>query len=309
MEGFKNILVYVDRRADSAYGLERAFHLARAQQARLRLLRVLEPVDQSRWLFSDDPMAAQIRDSILEENLADLEMRLRPIHEAGVSATAEARWGTPFVEVLREVVAGDHDLVVKTATRRGEGGPYVLGPTAMHLVRKCPCPVWVKLPKPGPSRRVLAVLDPTDGSEAQDELNRRIVVLAATLARNLGGDWHAARIWDSPVAGLSEAVRPGAVEAALSRRVADVAGAEVDRALSGCSEARDSGRVHLLRGLARDVLPRFAKREGFDIVVMGAVGAEADAGVLISESAEAVLQRIGCSVLVCKPITRERRSS
>jgi universal stress protein E len=57
--------------------------------------------------------------------------------------------GREFIEIIKEVLRSNHDLVIKTA--RGMGGAIgiLLGATAMHLLRKCPCPVWMMKPEPG----------------------------------------------------------------------------------------------------------------------------------------------------------------
>ena len=57
--------------------------------------------------------------------------------------TAKVLGGSPFIEVIKEVLRQGHDLVMMAA--EGEGGveDALFGSTSTHLMRKCPCPVWV----------------------------------------------------------------------------------------------------------------------------------------------------------------------
>lgn len=81
--------------------------------------------------------------------------------------------GTPFIEVIREVQRGKHDLVIKSA----EGSTGVLsnlfGVTDMHLMRKCPCPVWIFKPEKQERHNcIVAAVDPDPNVEANAELNK-----------------------------------------------------------------------------------------------------------------------------------------
>jgi len=58
--------------------------------------------------------------------------------------------GTGFLQIIRTVLRNGHDLVIKPA----ENPDFIerlFGSDDMHLLRKCPCPVW--LTKPGKSRK------------------------------------------------------------------------------------------------------------------------------------------------------------
>jgi universal stress protein E len=53
----------------------------------------------------------------------------------------------------------------------------------MHLMRKCPCPVWVMNPdQPKHYSHILAAVDPTPSNEERDTLNVKIMDPATSLA-------------------------------------------------------------------------------------------------------------------------------
>jgi universal stress protein E len=54
----------------------------------------------------------------------------------------------------------------------------------MHLMRKCPCPVWVMKPtRRERFHRILAGVDPSFADEEENLLNIKIIDLATSLAK------------------------------------------------------------------------------------------------------------------------------
>src|SRR5207245_11145809 len=88
--------------------------------------------------------------------------------------------GKGWLEIIRQVLRGGHDLVL-VGTRNFTGvRRMLLGNTALKLFRRCPCPVWVT--RPEPLDRHLNVLVASD-LKPVSELALR---LAVSLARALG---------------------------------------------------------------------------------------------------------------------------
>jgi len=73
--------------------------------------------------------------------------------------------------------------------------------------------------------------------------------------------------------------------------------------LSGIVATHDlaPGRVRLEQGAASEVLPRFVETLGAALLVMGAVSRSRLQEVFLGSTAERVLDRVGCDVLVVKP--------
>ena len=58
---------------------------------------------------------------------------------------------------------------------------------------------------------------------------------------------------------------------------------------------------HFPQGAARTVIADFAAKAGIEALVLGSVGRSGLPGLVIGETAEAILQRVACAVLVVKP--------
>ena len=147
------------------------------------------------WTRPGDASDA-LREVVEENEHAALEDRLEPLREAGIPAVGGVRWGKPWVELIRAVVHDRHDLVVKTAEGAARGTGLFFGSTALHLIRKCPCPVWIAgNPSDAESGQILAAVNPHIGDPTRFALASRILNLAAGLVGVVGERLDVAAVW------------------------------------------------------------------------------------------------------------------
>ncbi len=112
-----------------------------------------------------------------------LEKLIAPIRERGVRIDAKVLTGIPFIEIIRQVLKYKYDLVMKTAAGATGTKAMLFGSTALHLMRKCPCPVWINKPTmQGRYTRVMAAVDADVWDTTKAKLNRVILDLATSLA-------------------------------------------------------------------------------------------------------------------------------
>ena len=166
MKRFKQILYYTDAGESSRAALERAAELALRNRGRLTVLGVEQLPLDLQFLAPALP-AAELWEMATQDLRERLELFVEPVREQKLQLDIEVLIGTPFIEIIRRVLDHGHDLVMMSA-EGGRGGPkgLLFGSTSLHLMRKCPCPVWVI--KPGPHRRferILAAVDPDPRDE------------------------------------------------------------------------------------------------------------------------------------------------
>src|SRR5512134_4093640 len=110
MKRFKNILAVVDPGRDQDGALERAAALARENGARLAAMVCL---DSSLPRGEGDV----IRQAIIAGMTERLAAMAEPVRELGTEVDIRIVFGEPFIEIIRRVLRGQHDLVVKEAHR------------------------------------------------------------------------------------------------------------------------------------------------------------------------------------------------
>ena len=64
---------------------------------------------------------------------------------------------------------------------------------------------------------------------------------------------------------------------------------------------RKKPKVHLIKGDPSTVIPRVAKSQKIDLIVMGTVCRTGLPGLIIGNTAESILNQVNCSVLTVKP--------
>ena len=231
------------------------------------------------------------------ERLAEIA---RGLSGEGVDTRALALAGKPWLDVLREVVRSEYDLVIVATAARARG----FDSDTQQLLRKCPCPVWVV--RPGRAQRidrVLAAIDVTATDRVQRSLNTQILGHAAAVAERMDADLHIVHAWR--VVGEEQLRRMGMSARTAAGHDSDWRadyGRLVDELLEGHQLDAHRTHIHLIEGSPSSVIPRVAEQEEIDLIVMGTVCRTGVAGFLIGNTAESVLQEVGCAVLAVKPI-------
>jgi nucleotide-binding universal stress UspA family protein len=308
MQRFKNILVVADSADKQNTAFERSAGLALRNRALLTVACVVESVPEADAGIPErrcaDLQGMRIQEVMIQEDLRRLETLIAPLRDAGVEVQTRILRGTPFLEIIREVLRNQHDLVMMTAD--GESGltGALFGSTSIHLMRKCPCPVWVI--KPAHAKfyaRILAAVDPHPSDRELNALNIKIIELAASLARAERSELYIVHTWNaSRISSLGTRYSRGNMEPVVS----DVEQEHVSRLnelLQLCPLDDVRHQVHLLEGDAGDLIPAMARRKRADVIVMGTVCRTGVAGFFIGNTAEKVLRQVDCSVLTVKPDT------
>jgi nucleotide-binding universal stress UspA family protein len=315
MERFNNVLCVVDPGRPAGALLERAFSLARNNQAQLTIVAVEPRLTAGIGMPEGGPISAELQQARAADTLQQLERAVASFR-SGVTVGIKLLTGTVFLEVVREVLRNVHDLVIK-APEDPDWIDRLFGSDDMHLLRKCPCPVWlVKHSRPTPCRRVLAAVDvdadhPSPELAVRHALNVKILELAVSLALADFAELHVAHAWT--------AVGESALRGALLRhpdsevdtyveRVRQQHERDLDDLLREVTDTRSGDAVrylspqrHLVKGAPQKEIPQLASNLEVDVVVMGTVARTGVPGFIIGNTAEAILEQLDCSVLAVKP--------
>lgn len=309
MERFRNILCVVEQASD-ATALERAVSLAENNQASLTVARVIPPLATDLRLPEGGPTSSALREWSNAEHLAALESVARP-YGSRVGLGLRLLQGTAFLEIIRAVLADGYDLVIKAA----EDPPYLrrlFGADDMHLLRKCPAPLWLTRPAEKTNYgRILAAVDfdPAEPQKAANALNRTILELAAALSVSDFAELHVVHAWDAPAEDVirrwaavpdSAATDYAEAERSAHARGLEQIGAKLKEWLGDESYDYIAPRYHLPRGSAVGVVPHLAAELEADLVVMGTVARTGISGLIIGNTAESILEQLPCAVLAVK---------
>lgn len=299
MNRFKNILFVTEAAVDQASAVARAVSLAENNQAELTIIDVISPVAND---YRADIMAYHIKamESLIEPYKNRLKIRL------------DMLMGTAFIEVIRAVLRNSHDLVIK-APENPDFMKRLFGSDDMHLLRKCPCPVWLmKPPEKSNYNCILAAVDfdPLKSADVERALNQEILELASSIALSEFASLHLVHAWEALAEGTLRARGDSTVKGIttyvenqyllhqkslhrLDEMLRDRIGTDAYNYISP--------RFHLPKGPARKMIPSLAVELQADLIIMGTVARTGISGLIIGNTAEAILGQLTCSVLAIKP--------
>jgi len=301
------ILAVLDPTTDAQPALARAATLARRSGATLELFICDFDPSLSGQPFFDTDKLRQLREEFVSERLAYLEEAAEDLRDQGLAVETHVHWDNPaYRGIVRRVQESSPDLVVKdthfhTVLRR-----TLFTNTDWSLIRACPAPLLLAKAADWPdSPRVLAALDPGHLGDKPAELDHDILEWSELVASRMGGEVHAVHAF-FPAALLAATTTLAGLPLASGMTAAEIVDSERQRIAGLLAEvvgahALPMGRVRLEQGAAAEVLPRVAEQLGAALVVMGAVSRSRLQEVFLGSTAERVLDRIGCDVLVVKP--------
>lgn len=244
-----------------------------------------------------------------------LEAIARKLRHKGILVSVSAQFDYPVYEaVIRETTRLKADLIV-AEQHQGHRAASLLHLTDWELLRLSPVPVLlVKDPHAYRHPTILAAVDPDHTYAKPLWLDAEILNAGEAVARALHGTLHAVHAY-APIPAL--AFPSGAITeeevAATCARSAEAANERLKRAL--CDAEIRNAVPHVSRRHPSDAIPEVASELRSSLVVMGAVSRTGFKRLLIGNTAERVLDRLSCDVLVIKPshlvtrISQERRGA
>jgi nucleotide-binding universal stress UspA family protein len=309
---FSNILLVIDERTDHVAALKRGVALARNNQALLTVCAIVDKIPGNISMSVIAITPREVLDIAVTETRDWLDDTVKTAAADGVSIHAKVLVGKPFIEIIRQVLRNNHDLVIKPADADSGLREVLFSSTDMHLMRKCPCPVWIIEPTEHQKyRRILAAVDQAPEEPVKDMLNRQILEMSTSLAQAEHGEVHIVHAWEvfgedllrSHSWDFSEAEFDAMVgeEAATRRRwlesLVEKYAASADKNTTDAPDVQ----LHVIKGSAQQVVPKLAHELAVDLVVMGTVARTGIAGFFMGNTAESILTQLECSVLTLKP--------
>jgi len=312
MKRFKNIL-FVKSENNNMSAFLHAVTLAKHNQAHLTLMQVIDEIPDLYGYGMSNETAKNVKEDTLKSYRKELE-ELATSCEHEVNIDIQVLEGKPFLTIIREVIKKDYDLVIKTA----DGDTWVTSQLfcsiGKHLLRKCPCPVWLVKPLPGKKIEcIIAAVDFDDpGKNYENEaLNKKIIEMAISLAHREGAELHIIHAWEAIAKNFYSSSRSGLSELDVENYISETR--ELHESHVYQLRLKTQGwagldtfesvnpKFHTCNGRVQTIIKQETQKLGADLVVMGTLSRVGIPGFFIGNTAETILNRINCSVLAIKP--------
>ena len=310
MKRFSNILFTVTSDGDVSASFGKAVSLARNNQAKLTVAGVIDANDEAKELASSGK--SPLLDAMVESKQNQLDALTKDISLDDTQVETKILIGYGFIEIIREVLNFERDLVIKSLESSESIGQKLLGSMDMKLLRKCPCPVWlIRSSQQHGFREILVGLDYQPDNDTADELNMQLLQMASSLALTEFSELHILHAWDFAFELFYRSSRSGN----STEEVEEMIKEEEDMRRQWLTElvdkycstvGKEAGNylkpiIHLIKGNPKVVVPECAREIGAELVVVGTVCRTGIPGLIIGNTVEEILNQIDSSVLAVKP--------
>lgn len=293
--GFRNVLLCVLAERGATAAVRRLLGV----MPRGATLTIAEVIPEPSLLEQLLHGAEQVEE-LLQSGHRDAERRverlLRAVERAGddVEVTSVIDVGHGALSLVTRAIAAEHDLLAVVVGEDGDGA------LVRRLIRKSPCPVWVLRPTRAARPRVVAAIDP---EPEQESLNGAVMAAAEAVA-GVDGVLCVVNAWEMYGESTMRSSAFVHVEPEEIERRREAVREAHERAVRDLVDGRpDPGRweVEVRPGPAAAVVDEVIDRHHATTLVLGTVGRSGLSGLVMGNTAEKLVDRVGCSVLAVKP--------
>ncbi len=306
MPKFGTVLCVVDPEQPDSPAVRRAAWLASTLGAEVDLLAV----HYNETLLNKPLRKQSLLEASRTQAVEDIRRRLEPVAaQLGdanrIKVTANVIWDHPVHEgIVRYASASGADIVIKDARHHSALRIAMLSNQDWQLIRCCQQPLWIVKRDTLPERlRFIAAVDPLHKHDKPAALDETILRLGQSLATATRGSLHVLHAFDPRIA-MSAAEHNAYIPVSLplsdiEDQIRELHASRFDQVIYPYDIADE--RRHLVTGLPDEEIPRLATRLDAVAVVMGAIARNPLKRLFIGSTAERMLNRLTCDLIVVKP--------
>ena len=183
---YTRILVPLDGSTVAEQVLPYVRQVATALKSSVELLRVTEPAPPGLTNPRRNVDLDQVIENIRCQDQEYLDRVVRPLEEAGVSATCVAKVGAPAVQIVEEAERRPDTLIAMSTHGRSGIARWVFGSVTDRVLHATTTPLLIVRSReeeaPTPGTTLKTVIVPLDGSEMAEQVLPHVVALARDMA-------------------------------------------------------------------------------------------------------------------------------
>ncbi|HAK34619.1 MAG TPA: universal stress protein UspE [Pantoea sp.] len=301
MSRYQNMLVAIDPQQDDQPALRRAVYLNQRIGGKIKAyLPIYDFSYEMTTLLSPDERAS-MRQGVISQRTEWIREQARAYLEAGVEIEIKVVWhNRPYEAIIQEVLAHGHDLVLKMAHQHDRLEAVIFTPTDWHLLRKCPCPVWMVKDQPWPEGgKAVVAVNLASEEPHHDELNQKLIRETTRLAEMVNHtEVHLVGAY--PITPINIAIELPDFDPSVYNDAIRGQHLVAMKALSQKFAIREEF-THVAKGLPEEVIPDIASQLSAGIVVLGTIGRTGLSAAFLGNTAEQVIDHLRCDLLAIKP--------
>ncbi|WP_168400783.1 universal stress protein UspE [Erwinia amylovora] len=298
---YQNILVVIDPQQDDQPALRRAVYLNQLLGGKITcFLPIYDFSYEMTTLLSPDERVT-MRKGVVIQRTEWIRGQAQAYITAGVQIDIKVVWhNRPFEAIIHEVINSHHDLVIKMTHQHDRLQAVVFTPTDWHLLRKCPCPVWMVKDQVWPEGgKALVAVNLASEEPHHDPLNTKLVKETLALAERVNHtEVHLVGAY--PVTPINIAIELPDFDPDVYNEAIRGQHLLAMKALRQPFSI-DEKFTHVEKGLPEEVIPELAERLDAGVVVLGTIGRTGLSAAFLGNTAEQVIDHLRCDLLAIKP--------
>lgn len=282
----------------------RAAKLAELHECSLDIVLSDPTIGFLRKSFMISADSQQISETVQQAQREELDRIVDALSDYDVTVTTSVLQERPASDaIVAKSLEVEPLFVVKGTAYHSAAERAVFTFNDWQLIRKLDYPLWlVKVHEWRDEPVVVAAVDPMHPDDEAGLLTRSIVETGQSLAKKVGGKLmlvNTYELLEEVSAWAKLEFKPLKVPMEeLQQKMRDEHRRHLDSLAA--ATAIDPGAIHLLPGRTREILPSFAREQGADLVIMGAVARSGLKRRLIGSTAEHVLDHLPCDILIVR---------
>ncbi|MDH3612971.1 MAG: universal stress protein [Gammaproteobacteria bacterium] len=246
----------------------------------------------------------QIADSIRQAQDEELESLSSAVAAPGLTVTTSIITDRPASDaIVAKALECEPTFVVKGTAYHSPAERATFTFTDWQLIRKLDYPLWLVKPQDWKEKPVIvAAVDPMHRHDKERTLDQAIVDAGKTLAAKCDGELHLLHTYERLNAIGAYTKLKFIPRKAPIHEIEEKMRAEYRRHLDSLAAKNEiePNAIHQLPGRTRDILPTFARANGADLVIMGALARTGLKRRIIGSTAEQVLDHLHCDILIAR---------
>ncbi|AKH89131.1 universal stress protein UspE [Edwardsiella tarda] len=301
MADYQKILVAIDPNQDDQPALRRAVYLVQRNGGQILAFLPIYDLSYEMTTLLSPSERITMRQGVITQRTAWIREQCHYYLEAGVAIEIKVIWhNRPYEAIIQEVIQGGHDLLLKMTHQHDRLESVIFTPTDWHLLRKCPCPVWMVKDQPWPENgAALVAVNLSSEEPYHDPLNVKLIRESLDLAKGVGhSDIHLVAAY--PVTPVNVSIEIPDFDPRVYNEAIRGQHLVAMKALRQKFAIPES-HTHVEHGLPEEVIPDVARRLNAGVVVLGTLGRTGISAAFIGNTAEHVIDHLTCDLLAIKP--------
>jgi len=306
MKNIQHILYVIPDNSNNALMIKKVFAFAAKKQAKITFLRVIKKIPSELHHIINMYKNIDIDKNIEEETLVELKKILNPFKNKNTKYDIKVLVGDKYAITIEELQRQHYDLLITTDYQHSAKlSERFFGSKHLFLLRHAPNPVLVF--RPGRKKkkyRMLIAIDLEDITVEKSLLNQKIIDYALAAGIYDDVEIHIISCWEL----YGESALQHGFSRIPEQKLKEMLNESKNHYQNVFNETvknllleQPETVTSLLKGRPIELIPKYARKHRIDMLVMGTVSRSGIPGLTIGNTAEDIMQKVDCSLLMVKP--------